>query len=70
MGDSRIHFEANKLKRRFVAALVLSFSWPFTPTQAQIPTGPVQLADTPLFSTVTVQPNIMFTLETSSHGTG
>ncbi len=65
MSDSRIHFEANKLKRLVVAAVLVSFFWPYAPTQAQIPTGPVQLADVPLFSTVTVQPNIMFTLDNS-----
>lgn len=65
MSDSKIHFETNKLKRFVIAALVASFCWPFAQTQAQIPTGPVVLGDVPLFSTVTVQPNIMFTLDNS-----
>src|SRR5450432_4085682 len=56
-----------RFSRKAIAGLLI-FSQVLIPAVsplAQVPTGPITLADQPLFTTSTVQPNVVFTLDNS-----
>lgn len=60
MKSNRASFLASAWKAALLPAMFAA-----TVAQAQVPTGPVSLADVPLFATISVKPNVMFTLDNS-----
>ncbi len=66
MSNSRAQSKFVKSMKFGLALALANLVWPIGASHGQaVPTGPVALANVPLFSSVIVQPNVMYTLDNS-----